>query len=69
MANKVINIIKNIVPFLQETKGELKRVQWPSRRQATQYTLIVIGASLVVAFFLGGLDFLFTYLINKFIIS
>ncbi|PIP16837.1 MAG: preprotein translocase subunit SecE [Candidatus Portnoybacteria bacterium CG23_combo_of_CG06-09_8_20_14_all_37_13] len=68
MANKFINTIKSIIPFLAETKGELKRVTWPSRKQATQYTLIVIGASLAVAFFLGGLDFLFTYLINKFII-
>lgn len=68
MANKVIDTIKNIVPFLRETKGELKRVTWPTRKQITQYTLIVIGASLIIAFFLGGLDFLFTYLINKFII-
>jgi len=68
MANKIINTIKNIIPFLRETKGELKRVTWPSKKQATQYTLIVIGASVAVAFFLGGLDFLFTYFINKFII-
>jgi len=68
MTNKILNTIKNIPSFLKETKGELKRVVWPTRKQATQYTLIVIGASLAVAFFLGGLDFLFTYLINRFII-
>lgn len=66
---KILNTLKSIIPFLRETKGELKRVTWPTRKQATQYTLIVIGASLAVAFFLGGLDFVFTYLINKFIIS
>lgn len=71
MTNKIIDSVKSIkkiAPFLNETKGELKRVQWPNRKQAIQYTLIVIGASLATAIFLGGLDFLFTHLINKFII-
>lgn len=68
MANKVINTIKNIPVFLVQTRGELKKVQWPSRDMAIKYTLIVIGASLVVALFLGGLDYLFTYIINNFII-
>lgn len=69
MANKIFDTIKNIPNFLIETKGELKRVTWPTRKQITQYTLIVVGASLIIAFFLGGLDFLFTYLINRFFIK
>lgn len=68
MINKVLNTIKSIPSFLGETKGELKKVQWPSRDMTIKYTLIVIGASLVVALFLGGLDYLFNFLINKFII-
>lgn len=68
MLNKIIKPIKSIPSFLRETKGELKKVDWPSRNTAIKYTLIVIGASLAVALFLGGLDFLFTYLINKFAI-
>lgn len=49
MANKIINYIK-------ESKDELKKVVWPSRQETTKYTILVIGISLGVAFFLGILD-------------
>ena len=45
----------------------MKKVNWPTRQQTTRYTLIVIGVSLAVAMFLGGLDFIFTIILNKFI--
>jgi len=47
---------------------EIKKVNWPTRQETIKYTLIVIGVSLGVAFYLGFLDFIFTFLINKFII-
>lgn len=59
---------KRIIPFLQETKAEMKKVSWPDKQTSIKYTAIVIGGSLAVAMFLGGLDFLFSFLINKFII-
>ena len=46
----------------------MKKVNWPTREQTIKYTLTVIGVCLIVAIFLGGLDFLFTTLLNKFII-
>jgi len=46
----------------------MKKVNWPSRQETTKYTLIVIGVSLVVAFYLGTLDFLFSTLLDKFVI-
>lgn len=54
--------------FLKEVHVELKRVTWPTRQQTIKYTLLVIGLSLAVAAFLGGLDFLFAWLLDKFII-
>jgi len=62
------NFLQRIINFLKEVKVELKKVNWPTRQETTKYTLIVIGVSLIVAIFLGGLDFIFTWLINKFII-
>ena len=53
---------------MKEVRSELKRVSWPSRQETIKDTLIVIGFSLAVAAFLGGLDFLFTWLLEKFII-
>lgn len=54
--------------FLKEVKLEVKKVNWPTRSQTIRYTLIVLGISLAVAAFLGGLDFLFTRLLEKFIL-
>lgn len=62
---KFLESIKRVPNFLKEAKVELAKVKWPSRKETIKYTLIVIGVSLVVAFFLGTLDFLFSWLINK----
>lgn len=57
----------NITNFLKEVKTEIKKVNWPTKKETLRYTLIVIGVSIIVAIFLGGIDFLFTALLNKFI--
>jgi len=46
--------------FFQETISELRKVSWPTRREAirlTEIVLIVIG---VMAIFLGGLDWIYS---------
>jgi len=66
---KIIKKFKNIPKFFIEVKTEMKKVSWPSWQETWKNTLIVIGASVVVAIFLGGLDALFTWIINKIISS
>jgi preprotein translocase subunit SecE len=61
--------MQKITQFLKEAKAELMKVNWPSRKQVINYTLIVIGISLVVAFFLGSLDYLFSYILKTFILK
>lgn len=46
--------------YLKESKDELKKVSWPTRKQAINHTLMVILISLGVAIFLGTLDYLLT---------
>jgi preprotein translocase subunit SecE len=53
--------------YLQETKGELKHVSWPTRNQAILFTIIVVVFSIVVAAFLGAFDFIFTMGLKLFI--
>ncbi len=65
---RISQLPKKGIDFLKEVRIELKRVTWPTRQQTIKYTLIVIGLSLAVAAFLGGLDFLFSWLLNKFVI-
>ena len=63
-----MNILNKITTYLKEVRMELAKVNWPTRRQTLKYTLIVIGASLATAVFLGGIDFLFSYLLDKLIV-
>jgi len=61
--------MRNIIQFFKEAKAELLKVNWPTKQQAINYTLIVIGVSIAVAIFLGGLDYLFSYILKTFIVK
>jgi len=62
-------MFSKIVNFLKEVKTELKKVNWPTRQETLKYTLIVIGTSVAVAIFLGGLDFIFKNLLDRLILN
>ena len=61
--------MNRLITFLKEAKAELMRVNWPTKKQAINYTLMVIGISLAVAAFLGSLDYLFSYILKTFILK
>jgi preprotein translocase subunit SecE len=42
--------------FLREVKQELKKVTWPSRKDALSGTAVVLVAVFVIALFLGIVD-------------
>lgn len=65
---QINQIPTKITEFLKEVRLELKKVTWPTRQETIKYTTAVIVFSLVVAAFLGGLDFLFSWLLNRFVI-
>lgn len=50
-------MFQNLKNFIQESRQELKKVNWPSKEETARYTMFVIGFSLVLASFLGLLDF------------
>lgn len=62
-----MQIFTPIITFLKEVKAELKKVNWPTKKETIRYTLIVIGVSVAVAIFLGGADYIFTALLDIFI--
>jgi len=63
-----MNIFAKVVSFLKEVRLEMKKVNWPTREETIRYTLIVVGISLTVAIFLGGLDILFQFILQKLIV-
>jgi len=48
-----------IIAFLQESRGEFKRVSWPSRDKVIRLTSAVLAIIAVVAALIGILDYLF----------
>jgi preprotein translocase subunit SecE len=53
-----------VIAFLVAVWAELQRVQWPDRRQLTQLTGVVLFFVLIVGAYLGGLDAVFSKLIQ-----
>ena len=49
--------------FWRETVGELRKVSWPSRQQATNMTIIVLIVMFVMSIFLFAVDHLATVLL------
>jgi preprotein translocase SecE subunit len=60
--------MSNITNYIRDTRGEMKHVSWPTRKQAITFTVIVILVSLFTAFFLGFFDYIFSLIIQKFVI-
>ncbi len=55
--------LKRIGLFLKETKIEMKRVNWLTKKQAIRYTFYVLLFSFAVAIYLAVLDYLFTFIL------
>jgi preprotein translocase subunit SecE len=49
-----------LVRSFRETRSELRKVVWPSRREALNMTAIVLAVTVLMAAGLGIIDWLFT---------
>lgn len=52
--------MSKITEYFKETKTELKHVIWPSRHQTLYYTIIVVILSVVISYYLGIFDYIFS---------
>lgn len=50
------NPIKPAAAYLRESKEELEKVTWPSRKETIRYSALVIAVSIVMGAFFAGLD-------------
>ena len=53
----------------REVITELRRVTWPSREEVIRLTIMVLIVSAVVGLFLGGVDYVFNFLMTEFILG
>lgn len=52
------------IKFFGEVFGELRRVTWPTRQEATRLTVLVLIVSLAFGIFLGIADMVFAQLFS-----
>ncbi|RJR31704.1 preprotein translocase subunit SecE [Candidatus Parcubacteria bacterium] len=52
--------MNKISTYIKQSRTELKKVIWPSKKETLNHTLLVIGISLGVALFLGLVDYILT---------
>ncbi len=48
---------RSIGKFLREVVQEMKRVSWPTRKELTRYTWVVLGTVFFIAVFFAVVDF------------
>ncbi|WP_434219009.1 preprotein translocase subunit SecE [Acetoanaerobium noterae] len=59
------NVKKGIGTSLRETRTELKKVHWPSRKELTNYTWIVIFSVFIVSLIIYLIDSGLGFIIEK----
>jgi preprotein translocase subunit SecE len=55
--------------YVKASVREMKKVTWPTKKEAKNYTVLVIATSLAIAAFLGALDYVFSFGLSLFIKS
>ena len=58
-------MLTRIKEFAQDVLVEFRKVTWPSRQELINSTTVVIVVTVVLAFFLGGVDIGLTKLVER----
>ena len=67
--NIAIRMIEPALRYLRDTRAELRKVTWPTREEAWNLTLIVLGTVIVMAIILGAADYIFGKIMQGIIIG
>ncbi|MCK4944477.1 MAG: preprotein translocase subunit SecE [Candidatus Aminicenantes bacterium] len=59
------NIFKRIKNYLNEVRGELKKVTWPTKNDLYKTTIAVIVSSIIFGIYLQVVDLSFSTIIQK----
>lgn len=62
-----MNTLKKLLNYIKGSQQELKKVVWPTKKEVTRNTIIVIIFSLSMAAFLGFVDYLLSLIVENII--
>ncbi len=63
------NFFKRLAKFFYDVRVELKKINWPSRKETAMFTGIVLITVVVIGLFFWGLDNLFLSMLQLIIRS
>ena len=61
----IVGFVTRIREFVAEVLAEFRKVTWPSRAELVNSTAVVIVVTVVLAFFLGGVDIVLAYVVER----
>lgn len=67
-ARKGPAVLERVTRYLHEVRGELSRVDWPSRPELIAMTLVVVVILLAMSLYLGAVDAVFSWLFQRVLI-
>ena len=50
--------------YLKGVRAELKKVNWPTKKELTNYTVVVLATTFAMALVIWGLDLIFQNLVG-----
>ena len=62
-----VNIIQRVKNYLNDIRGELKKVTWPTKNDMQKTTIAVIVLSVIFGVYLQLIDFSFRMLVERII--
>jgi preprotein translocase subunit SecE len=57
--------LRKLQEFVREVLAEFRKVTWPSRTDLVNSTIVVIMVTVVLAFFLGGVDIVLARVVER----
>ncbi len=60
-----MGVLKRAQEFFAEVLAEFRRVNWPSRQELINSTVVVLVVTVVIAFFLGGVDIVLARVVER----
>ncbi len=61
---RINQLIANTVYFIKDVDVEIRRISWPSLKESIRSTGAVIVITIILASFLGAIDFLFSLVVK-----
>ncbi len=60
-----MGFVTRVQEFVQEVFAEFRKVTWPNRQELVNSTVVVIAVTVVLAFFLGGVDIVLARVVER----